>query len=166
MNSYGALVLSNGLYNNKRLNKLNLNDNSISDQGVYYLARVLLINNSTLTELHLARNEIASTGAQYLAEMLNTNRTLTTLSLYGNKIDNHGIKYLTHVLTYYNTTLEHLYLSGNNLMTDLSIGYFIDMLLKNRSLKKLHLCNCNLSEKGKTKLREVIRTKRNIRLNI
>jgi Ran GTPase-activating protein (RanGAP) involved in mRNA processing and transport len=164
--SQGALILSNGLYNNKTLIRLYLNDNCIHDQGVHSLSRILSINNSTLKELHLARNGITNKGAQYIAEMLNTNRTLITLNLYGNQIADYGIKYLTHVLTYYNTTLEYLYLSGNNFMTDLSIDYFIGMLQQNRSLKKLHLFNCNLSDKGKTKLREVIQTKTYFTLNI
>jgi len=98
--------------------------------------------------------------------MLNTNRTLLTLSLYGNLIDDDGIKYLTHVLTYYNTTLEYLYLSANKLMTDLSINYFINMFKQNQTLKKLHLFNCNLSKIGKTKLQEIIQTKQNFILNI
>jgi Ran GTPase-activating protein (RanGAP) involved in mRNA processing and transport len=164
--SQGALILSNGLFNNLILIKLYLNDNCIQDHGVHSLCRVLSINNSTLKELYLARNGITSKGAQYLAEMLNTNRTLITLCLYGNRIDDDGIKYLTHVLTYYNTILEYLYLSGNNLMTDLSIDYFINMFNQNNSLKKLHLFNCNLSELGKTKLRKIIQMKKYFILNI
>jgi len=162
----GALILSNGLYNNITLTKLYLNDNCISDRGVHALARVLSINNSTLKELYLARNGITSTGAKYLAEMLNTNRTLTTLSLFGNRIDDDGSKYLTHVLSYYNTTLECLYLSGNHFMTDTTVDYFIKMFKHNRSLKKLHLFNCNLSAIGKTKLREEIQTRNYFTLNM
>jgi hypothetical protein len=166
INSQGALILSNELLNNSTLKKLYLNDNSIHDRGVHYLSQVLSINNITLKELYLARNGITSKGAQYLADMLNTNRTLTILSLYGNRIDDEGIKYLTHVLRYYNTNLEYLYLSGNNLMTDLSVDYFIDMFKQNQTLRKVHLFNCNLSDNGKTKLREMIQTKNYLILNI
>ncbi|CAF1020238.1 unnamed protein product [Adineta steineri] len=158
--SQGALILSNGLYNNKTLTKLYLNDNCINDSGVYALTRVLSRNNSTLKELYLARNNITTKGAQYLAEMLITNRTITTLCLFGNHIDDNGIKYLTYILTYYNIHLEGLYLSGNNDMTDISIDYFIQMFKQNCALKKLHLFNCNLSDKGKTKLRKEIQIKK------
>lgn len=164
--SQGALILSNGLFNNSTLKKLYLNDNSIHDRGVYTLCRALSINNITLKELYLARNDITSKGAQYLADMLNTNRTLTILSLYGNRIDDEGIKYLTHVLRYYNTSLEYLFLSGNNQMTDISVDYFIEMFKQNQTLRKLHLFNCNLSNNGKTKLREIIQTKNYLILNI
>lgn len=164
--SQSALLLSNSLFNNLTLIKLYLNDNSLQDRGVYCLSRVLTINNRTLKELYLARNNITSKGAEYLSEMLNVNCTLTTLCLYGNKITDEGIKYLTHVLTYYNTTLEYLYLSGNNLMTDLSIDYLIKMFEKNQTLKRLHLFNCNLSKIGKMKLQEIAQTKQNFTLYI
>jgi hypothetical protein len=164
--SQGALILSNSLFNNTTLKKLYLNDNSLHDRGVHCLSRILSINNSTLKDLHLARNGITSKGTQYLSDMLNTNKTLTTLSLFGNKIDDDGIKCLTHVLTVNNSTLECLYLSGNNSMTDLSIDYFIDMLKQNYSLKKLHLFNCNLSDIGKRKLREKIQRKKHFKLYV
>ena len=164
--SQGALILSNSLFNNITLKKLYLNDNLIHDRGVHCLSRVLSINNSTLKDLHLARNGITSKGAEYLSDMLSTNKTLITLSLYGNKIDDNGIKSLTHVLSFNNKTLEYLYLSGNTLMTDLSINYFIEMFKQNNSLKKLHLFNCNLSDKGKKELRKTIRRKKNFILHI
>jgi Ran GTPase-activating protein (RanGAP) involved in mRNA processing and transport len=164
--SQGALILSNGLFHNSTLIKLYLNDNCIHDRGVYVLSRILSSSNSTLKELYLARNGITSQGAHYLADMLNSNQTLITLCLYGNQIDDEGMKYLTHVLTYYNKSLEYLYLSGNKFMTDLSIDYFIQMFEQNQTLKKLHLFNCNLSKIGQTKLREAIRTKTNFILHI
>ena len=156
--SQGALILADGLYNNTSLKKLYLNDNLIQDRGVFCLARALLINNSTLEELYLARNGITSRGAQYLADMLITNRTLTTLSLYGNHIDDQGIKYLTHVLSYYNSTLEYLYLSGNKLMSDASIDYLLEMFEYNETLKKIHLFNCNFSDAAREKLQKAVRT--------
>ncbi|CAF0953127.1 unnamed protein product [Adineta ricciae] len=152
LTSQNALLLSNSLYNNQTLTKLNLNDNFIRDRGVHALARILSLNNTKLRELFLARNSITSEGAQYLAEMLYTNITLTNLSLLGNRIDDSGIKSMSHVLSYYNSTLECLYLSGNDLMTDRSIDYLIDMLKYNQTLKKLYLFNCNLSESAKRRL--------------
>lgn len=161
-----ALILSHGLFNNTSLVKLSLNYNSIHDRGVHSLCRALIINNTTLKELHLARNGITSQGAKYLSEMLKTNRTLIVLNLYGNRIDDQGIKYLTEVLTSSNGSLEHLYLSGNTLMTDLSADYFLLMFKGNQTLKKIHLFNCNFSEDGKEKLREIIARKDNLIVNI
>lgn len=162
--SQGVLILSNSLFNNTTLIKLYLNDNLLFDRGVYCLSRLLSNSNTTLKELYLARNGITSKGMEYLSEMLYTNQTLRTLSLFGNKIDDQGIKYLTHILAYYNRTLEYLYLSGNNLMTDLSINYLIKMFENNQILKKIHLFNCNLSQTGKNKLRDIVKNKRNFLL--
>lgn len=157
--SQGALILSNTLHENTTLKKLYLNDNDIRDRGVYCLAQALAINNSTLEELYLARNGITSRGAQYLADMLSTNQTIKTLSLYGNRIDDLGINYLVHALTYKNTTLECLYLSGNTLMTDASVTSWLDLFKHNQTLKKLHLFNCNLSDRSKDRLRRAVRAK-------
>lgn len=161
-----ALILSHGLFNNTSLMKLYLNHNSIHDRGVHSLCRALMINNTTLKELHLARNGITSQGAKYLSDMLKSNRTLITLNLYGNRIDDQGMKYLTEVLTSFNGSLEHLYLSGNNLMTDLSIEYLLMMFKENQTLKKIHLFNCNFSEEGKEKLREMLERKDYLILNV
>ena len=161
-----ALILSHGLFNNTSLIKLYLSDNSIGDRGVHALCRALTVENITLKELYLARNGITSQGANYLADMLKSNRTLITLSLYGNRIDDQGMKPLTDVLTQTNRSLEHLYLSGNNLMTDLSIEYILKMLKGNETLKKIHLFNCNFSEDGQKKLRQLMEIKPNLIVNI
>jgi Ran GTPase-activating protein (RanGAP) involved in mRNA processing and transport len=166
INAQGALILSNTLHENTTLKKLYLNDNDIRDRGTYCLAQALAINNSTLEELYLARNGITSRGVQYLADMLSTNRTVTTLSLYGNRIDDLGITYLTHALTYKNTTLEYLYLSGNTLMTDASVPYWLDLFKHNRTLKNLHLFNCNLSDRSKERLRRAARTNESFTLYV
>lgn len=161
-----ALILSTGLYNNTALTKLYLNDNDIGDRGVHALARVLSTNNHTLTELYLARNDISEQGAQYIAEMLSTNRSLVTLSLFGNRINDVGIQYFAYTLSYHNTTLANLYLSGNRLMTDRSVDYLADMFEHNPSLKKLHLFNCNLSEQGKGRLRGLAQSKARLTLHL
>ena len=154
LNSASVLVLSQVLFDNRTLKKLYLNDNFIHDRGVYYLARALTTNHCHLKELYLARNGITSIGSEYLATMLLTNQSLTHLSLYGNEIDDTGMRSLMYALTYYNKTLEYVYMSGNRQITDASVDALLELFQHNKILKKLHLFNCSFSERGREKLRQ------------
>ncbi|KAF8929331.1 hypothetical protein BGZ52_002349, partial [Haplosporangium bisporale] len=57
-----------------------------------------LIVNWTLTTLDLESNSIGDDGAQTLAEALKTNNTLTTLYLEDNSIGDNGAQALAEVL--------------------------------------------------------------------
>ncbi len=50
------------------------------------------------------------------------------------------------------------------MISDSSIDFLVDMLQYNRSLKKLDLRVCNLSDSAKAKLQEAAKTKRNFQL--
>jgi hypothetical protein len=164
--SDGASILADGLCNNTTLGELYLNNNFISDKGVYSLTKVLSSNNSTLKILDLGTNGITDVGAQYLADMLKNNTTLTLLALTGNKISDRGVQFLAHVLTCHNTCLEELYVSQNIFVCNSTVDILLDMLLNNQSLKKLYLYNCSLSELDKTRLREIATSKDNFFLYV
>ncbi|KAG9060730.1 hypothetical protein KI688_008941 [Linnemannia hyalina] len=68
--------LSETLKTNSSLTTLNLERNSIGDNGAQALSEALKTN-STLTTLNLLRNSIGDNGAQALSEALKTNSTLT-----------------------------------------------------------------------------------------
>ncbi|KAG9067205.1 hypothetical protein KI688_011987 [Linnemannia hyalina] len=79
------------------LTTLDLEDNSIGDNGAQALSEALKAN-STLTTLDLSRNPIESDGAQALSEALMVNSTLTTLSLGGTSIGDNGAQALSEAL--------------------------------------------------------------------
>ncbi|KAF9308059.1 hypothetical protein BGZ91_007991 [Linnemannia elongata] len=89
---------------NWTLTTLNLDENSIGDNGAQALAEALKTN-STLTTLELQNNSIGYNGVQALAEALKTNSTLTTLYLDGNSIGDNGAEALRRVST---TTRCHI----------------------------------------------------------
>jgi hypothetical protein len=162
--SHGALIIANALNFNTNLEELMLFQNYISDVGVNYLSKVLSMNNSNLKTLGLGSNAITDNGIRYLAQMIRTNQSLIVLGLVFNQITDQGVKFLADTISHNNTNLQILYLSKNQSITDASINILIEMFKRNHSLKELWMQNCNLSENGKQKLKQIIRSKKNFRL--
>ena len=154
LTSQSISILASALHNNTTLEGLSLCRNGITDANVLHLTRALSNSKSKLNRLALTSNEITDEGAHYLAEMLKTNRSLTQLWLGFNKITDRGVQILTDVLAYHNKTLHVLSLSWNNLVTDSSVNFVLDMLEYNQTLRIIFLSNCNLSDTGRKKLGE------------
>ena len=154
LSAHGVSMLALGLINNSTLLNLDLSFNRLSNLGVWALTQVLTPNGlSAIRNLFLSKNGIANQGATYLAEMLKTNQTLTELWLSNNEIGNQGVQQLAEVLTTANKTLKFLSLSMNPFITDACVDALVHMCQSNRTLKRLWLKNCNLTEEGKTRLR-------------
>ncbi len=164
--SQGASILADALINNTNLQILYLHDNQILDSGVQYLSQALATKNFTLKTLDLGSNDITDEGAEYLAEMLKSNRTLIHLYLRNNQIGNRGIEALANTLAYPNQTLEELVVDQNKMINDLCIEILVNMLVQNRSLKTLRIWECNLSEIGMTRLREIEKSKHEFKLSV
>jgi len=157
--SKGAAILADALKHNTTLEELDFHNNRVSDLGVHSLAEVLSSNNSIVKALGLGSNGITDKGAEHLAEMLKTNHTITWLALAGNQIGDRGVQLLANTLAHENKSLLVLSLHVNKSISDASVDAIIDMLQHNKSLKKLWMQDCNISEDGKFKLREAARIK-------
>lgn len=162
--SKGAALLANALKNNTTLEELDFHNNRLSDLGVHSLADVLASNSSILKALGLGSNGITDSGAERLAEMLKTNQTITWLALAGNQISDRGVELLANTLAHQNTSLLVLSLHVNKSISDASVDTIIDMLQHNKSLKKLWIQDCSISENGKLKLRDAAKLKQGFSL--
>jgi Ran GTPase-activating protein (RanGAP) involved in mRNA processing and transport len=162
--SKGAAVLADALKHNTTLEELDFHNNRVSDTGVHSLAEVLSSNTSIVKALGLGSNGITDKGAEHLAEMLKTNRTITWLALAGNQIGDRGVQLLANTLAHQNTSLLVLSLHVNKSISDVSVTAITNMLQHNKSLKKLWMQDCNISDEGKTKLREAAKIKQGFSL--
>jgi Ran GTPase-activating protein (RanGAP) involved in mRNA processing and transport len=116
--------------------------------------------------LSLQNIGITDEGAKYIAEMLKTNATLQRLLLGNNKISDRGVDVLANVLTHHNTTLISLCFPQNKLVSDSSVDSLVKMLQHNQTLHHLDIAWCNLSDKGKERLRQVTRSKNGFDLEV
>lgn len=157
LTSHGVSLLALGLMNNSTLTSLDLSFNRLSNLGVWALTQVLLPTHLTaVRSLFLSKNGIANQGAIHLAEMLKTNQTLTELWLSNNEIGNQGVQQLAQVLATENKTLKFLSLSMNPFITDACVDALVHLCETNRTLKRLWIKDCNLTESGKTRLRNSV----------
>ncbi|KAI8595623.1 hypothetical protein EDD21DRAFT_420478, partial [Dissophora ornata] len=95
VNDFRVLVKS--LKTNNPLTTLNLENNSIGNEGALALSEALKIN-TTLTTLDLGGNSIGRKGALALSEALKINTTLATLNLEFNSIGYEGALALSEAL--------------------------------------------------------------------
>lgn len=153
LTSNAISILSQGLINNTQLERLSLWKNPIGDSGVEFLANALSTNRCVLKKLDLSENEITDRGAEYLGQMLRTNTRLTHLTLSQNRITDDGLRYLIDALLNRNQTLQVLSLTQNKLLTDECIDNLIELFESNGSLKKLWINDCDLSKRGRERLR-------------
>ena len=163
--SEGVKILADALKENSTLERLNLFHNNIADQGVYYLTQALLSNEkSKVKMLFIGHNQITDKSIEYLCDLLKINRNIVHLGLSNNEISDRGVIVLANMLTNDNITLKELYLWGNKSIGDMSVDALADMLVYNRSLMKLVLFDCNLSDLSKERLREVVKPRKDFGL--
>uniref|UniRef100_I3JND2 Leucine rich repeat containing 34 n=1 Tax=Oreochromis niloticus TaxID=8128 RepID=I3JND2_ORENI len=127
-----VLALCKCLRHNECVTGLDLRYNSIKNEGVEHLAK--LLQKSSLSCLDLMFNDIQANGAQVLASSLQGNGTLLSLRLSGNKIGRGGGLELASMLQE-NCTLQELEVADCDLVDGLhSIIALVIMLKKNKAL--------------------------------
>ena len=158
--SVGVSILAEALNNNNILEELSLSDNQISDNGLYFLVKTFSTNTNMLKKLYIGNNGITDEGIKYLSQMIKTNKTLTHLDLHGNEITDDGVRLLTKTIESSNRIIELLDLSENKFLTDSSIDSLIHMIKYNHTLQYLYIYKCNLSLKGKERLKNFQQSKK------
>jgi len=110
----GAKQVAQLIQDGSSLTFLDLVKNSIQAPGVQALAEALGKNRS-LKALHLGMNQIGDEGLMHLAGALTTNETLLTLDIEVNQIGAKGVEELAVVLTDFNRTLTAINLQDNQI---------------------------------------------------
>ena len=119
--------------------KLFITDNSITDESAKLLANFLSKSPKAIVQLHLERNELTSQGVQILAQAL---------------------------AIVEGSDLRALGFSGNRLIDDECIDDVIHLCERNQRLKSLYLDRCNLSDKGKQRLKTALAAKKAFSLQL
>ena len=104
------------------------------------------LNKCTVRSLDIWDTSLDSKCVLILSEILKTNKTIKTLQLWFSSLTG-GIKQVSDSLVN-NRTLEQLWLYHVTDITDEDMTHLSTMLATNRTLKELHLSNCNITDNG------------------
>uniref|UniRef100_A0A8C2CBH8 Uncharacterized protein n=1 Tax=Cyprinus carpio TaxID=7962 RepID=A0A8C2CBH8_CYPCA len=133
-----------------KLEKLELSDCGLTDEGFSAVTSALKSNPSHLRELNLSGNKLlGDSGVKNLSDLLmNTQFKLEKLDLCGCSITEKQCLILTSALKSNPSHLRELNLSGNKLLGDSGVKNLSDLLMNTQFLlEKLDLCGCSITEK-------------------
>ena len=151
-----ACLIAFGLYNNKKIQNLDLSCNNITDVGVSAIAncfRNQVLLKRPLQILDISCNNISDNGAMALSECLKNKCTLQELYLSNNQITTKGAKKIGEAIRV-NDTLQKLSISDNALCD--GIVAISDGLKCNRKLLDLNISQCQVSIEGAKVIAEAI----------
>ncbi|XP_050959857.1 protein NLRC5-like isoform X6 [Labeo rohita] len=154
----GVKLLSVGLKENHKLEKLRLAECNVTEQGYKALALALRSNPSLLIELDLTGNDPGQSGVQQLNDLLqDPNCQLKTLRFLGPAADE-ACQYVTGVVGKNPLLLRELNLSEHEL-GDKQVKQLAALLQdKHCKLNTLQLCDCGLTEESCSALATVLRS--------
>ena len=147
-----------GLQHNRRLERLHLKANRITDASSLGL---MLSKNNTLLELRLCHNRLNLKASKALCAGLKDNMTLQVLDLTGNSMDDDCIHEVARGLCHH-SSVQFLCLDFNT-FTSRGVAAIATMLQNNSILVDLHLFGNHIDAEGARLLAQSL--KKNIRLS-
>eukprot|EP00062_Callorhinchus_milii_P026714 gi/632989153/ref/XP_007883495.1/ PREDICTED: NACHT, LRR and PYD domains-containing protein 3-like [Callorhinchus milii] len=150
--------LASALSTNHSLTELYLDNNKLGDLGVKRLSGALRKLECKIQKLDLGDNSLTNDSIEELASVLRTNSSLKGLNLDYNKLGDSGVKLLSTALSNSKCKIERLWLSNNSLTAKCTQD-LASALSKSSSLTELYLnCN-NLGDSGVEQLSEALRNR-------
>merc|ERR1712228_12614 len=141
INDLMFIEMMKGLAQNNTVFDLNVAKNSIGDEGIEALSKMVLMNEKTnIMRLILFENDITAKGAQYLSDALAKNWTICELNLSNQsdcKFDDEAVNILCNGLKY-NESLHTLRMGNNGLSSDCCLGLG-ELLKVHPNLSKLEV---------------------------
>ena len=158
----GVELISEIVRTNKTLQKLDLSNNKLSDDGTITISDGLK-NNTTLLELNISHNNITNKAIKNITEFIQVNTTLKKLDLSYNILSDDGATLISSCLKCNN--LLELNISHNNI-TNKAIKNITEFIQVNTTLKKLDLSYNILSDDGATLISSCLKCNNLLELNI
>jgi Ran GTPase-activating protein (RanGAP) involved in mRNA processing and transport len=153
-----------GLRENNSITTLFLCDNILRADGARCVAELIKYNRKIHT-LYIEKNEFEDEGIKYITEGLKDNMCLDTINLSENRITQLGLEYLYNCFDNTesaNFALRKIYLKGNLFNNSESSKILGNILIKNKTIKYLDLCNNNLSDQLITPVANALKDNRSL----
>ena len=141
----GMLIVSQLLYDNMKVVKLNTSFNEITDDGVVAICNFLSSNNA-LQELDISHNQITIKGASNIAQVLQVNTTLRRLDISYCSIPNEGMIAISDHLKS-NNVLQEFYCRYNNITVE-GANTIAELIQLSTRLKAIDISYCGITVKG------------------
>ena len=157
----GAATISDGLKSNRTLLELNLSNNNLSDDGASTISDCLKSNNS-LQELYMSNNKITSEGAKMVGEVIKVNTTLQKLDISQNRISDDGAATISDGLKT-NRTLLEINISQNS-VADKGAQEIAKAIQTNSSLQNVDISKNYISSEGLLNFMEVVKNNSSVQV--
>ncbi|XP_011269934.1 protein tyrosine kinase, variant [Capsaspora owczarzaki ATCC 30864] len=154
-----AVVIAEGLKENRNLQMLDLSDNQIGDAGAQAIGAALR-KKTKLSVLLLSNNKIGETGARAIAEGLQTSTALTQLGMHTNQIGDAGAQAIGPALRD-KAKLSLLHLESNKI-GDAGARAIAEGLKTSTTLTKLGMRANLVGDAGAQAIASTLRNKANL----
>ena len=137
----------------KILQKLDLSNNNLSDDGAATISDGLKTNR-TLLELNLSNNNLSDDGAATISDGLKTNRTLLELNISQNSITDKGAQEIAKAIKTH-SSLQNVNISINYISSE-GLLYFMETVKNNCSLQVVNITHNNVTSSGFKNIKQFI----------
>ena len=160
----GAVTISDGLKYNNTLVELNISHNNITNKGIVNISEAIQVN-TTLKKLDISNNILSDDGATAISDGLKCNISLQELNMSWNKITSEGAKMIGEAIKV-NKILKKLDINWNSISDD-GAAAISDGLKCNISLQELKMLYNKITSEGAKMIGEAIKVNTTLqKLNI
>ena len=149
----GAVTISDGLIYNNTLLELNISQNSITNKGTMNITEAIQVN-TTLMRLNISNNILSDDGATTISNCLKCNSCLLELYISHIGITNKGTKEIADAIQI-NSTLQNIDISKNYITIE-GLVYFMEAVKNNCTLQVVNITHNNVTRSGFTSIKQCI----------
>ena len=149
----GAATLSDALKSNDSLLELKMSYNKITSVGAKEVGEAIKVN-TALQKLDIHKNQISDNGATAISDGLKNNNSLQKLDMSSNKITSEGARKIGEAIQV-NTALQKLDISNNKIFDDGAVA-ISDALKSNNTLLELNISYNSIADKGTQEIAKAI----------
>ena len=140
-----TINISDGLKNNNTLLEINISHNNITNKGTKNITEAIQVN-KILKKLNLSHNILSDDGATLISSCLKCNISLLELNISHNGITDKGTKEVAEAIEI-NSTLQNIDISRNHISVE-GLVYFMKAVKNNCTLQVVNTTHNNVTRSG------------------
>ena len=149
----GAVTIGDGLKYNNTLLELNISHNNITNKGTMNITEAIQVN-TALKRLDISNNILSDDGATAISNCLKCNSCLLELYISHTGITNKGTKEIADAIQI-NSTIQNIDISKNYITIE-GLVYFMEAVKNNCTLQVVNITHNNVTRSGFTSIKQCI----------